>query len=167
MPEVKSPSGYSSLKPVKRRDLKIESLSMNVHQTLLAAGVIFAAVSSGQSATGLDWLDKNTNLTAYADLRLRYEKDWDSQNAAGVPRTDRDRGRVRARAGFNYQFSEQWSGGARIRTGNNRSQQSPHLTFASNDDMRDDLEFVVDRYFAQFKGCNHHRAGWQSLPPRF
>lgn len=90
-------------------------------------------------------------LTFSGDVRLRFEEDWDSQNAAGVPRDDRTRGRIRARASAGYKFSDVWTAGARVRTGNTHSQQSPHLTFASNDGVRDDLEFVADRYFVQYK----------------
>ena len=121
------------------------------HRILFVAGILLAAVTGSQAATGVQWIDKNTNLTFYGDVRLRYEVDWDSQNAAGIPRDDRNRGRIRARAGFNYQLNSDWSLGARLRTGNSRSQQSPHLTFASDDGGRDDLDFVADRYFVQFK----------------
>ncbi len=129
---------------------------MNLQRTSLAAAALLAAASASQATTaglptGLDWIDSNTNLTFYGDLRLRFEADWDSQNAAGVERDDRNRGRLRARAGFNYKVSDAWSFGSRIRTGSSRSQQSPHLTFAANDGLRDDLDFVVDRYFVQFK----------------
>jgi hypothetical protein len=125
---------------------------MNTRHILFAVGVLFCALPNSQAATtGLDWIDKNTNLTFYGDLRLRYEVDWDSQNAAGVERDDRHRGRLRARLGFNYQVADDWSFGARVRTGNSRSQQSPHLTFVADDDLRDDLDFVLDRYFVQFK----------------
>jgi len=129
---------------------------MNLQRTSLAAAALLATASASQAATaglptGLGWIDSNTNLTFYGDLRLRFEADWDSQNAAGVERDDRNRGRLRARAGFNYKVSDAWSFGSRIRTGSSRSQQSPHLTFAANDGLRDDLDFVVDRYFVQFK----------------
>ena len=129
---------------------------MNLQRTSLAAAALLAAASASQAATaglptGLDWIDSNTNLTFYGDLRLRFEADWDSQNAAGVERDDRNRGRLRARAGFNYKVSDAWSFGSRIRTGSSRSQQSPHLTFAADDGLRDDLDFVADRYFVQFK----------------
>ena len=122
----------------------------------LATAAFLATASASQAATaglptGLDWIDSNTNLTFYGDLRLRFEADWDSQNAAGVERDDRNRGRLRARAGFNYKVSDAWSFGSRIRTGSSRSQQSPHLTFTANDGLRDDLDFVADRYFVQFK----------------
>jgi Putative porin len=113
--------------------------------------VVFCSVHLGRAATGLDWIDHNTNLTFYGDLRLRYEVDWDSQTAGGLPRDDRNRGRIRARAGFNYRFGELWSTGARVRTGSGRSQQSPHLTFVTDDGARDGLDFVADRYFVQFQ----------------
>ncbi|HEX2862708.1 MAG TPA: putative porin [Lacunisphaera sp.] len=90
-------------------------------------------------------------LTLSGDIRLRYEWDWDSQNGAGVARADRDRARARARASLGYKFSNAWSFGARARTGNRDSQQSPHLTFHANDDLTDDLEVALDRYFLQYK----------------
>jgi hypothetical protein len=124
---------------------------MNLHCTSLAALLLAAASTAHPATTGLDWIDNNTNLTFYGDLRLRYELDWDSQTAAGVPREDRNRGRLRGRLGFNYQIADAWSAGARVRTGDSRSQQSPHLTFVSDDGMRDELDFVLDRYFVQYK----------------
>lgn len=123
----------------------------NTHPILWAGCFLLVCIPSSQSATGLDWIDQNTNLTFYGDLRLRYEVDWDSQNTAGIARDDRHRGRLRARLGFNYLLADDWSVGARVRTGNSRSQQSPHLTFVSDDGPRDDLDFVADRYFVQFK----------------
>ena len=112
----------------------------------------FTGLASTQAInTGIDWIDANTNLTFYGDIRLRYEVDWDSETAAGVMRDDRHRGRVRARGGFNYKVADDWTVGARVRTGNSRSQQSPHLTFWTDDGPRDDLDFVVDRYFVQYQ----------------
>lgn len=124
-------------------------------RALFAIGLLVAGIVSTQAATGLAWIDANTNLTISADVRLRYEVDWDSQTAAGALRDDRHRGRIRARVGFNYVFADGWSLGSRVRTGDSRSQQSPHLTFVTDDGPRDDVDFVVDRYFVQFK-----RAGW-------
>ncbi|MBC8002559.1 MAG: putative porin [Opitutaceae bacterium] len=126
-------------------------------RVLFMAAVLGVSITS-HAATGVDWIDNNTNLTFYGDIRLRYELDWDSQNASGVMRADRDRGRIRARAGFNYQITDDWSVGARVRTGNSQSQQSPHLTFASTDGVHDDLDFVLDRYFVQFK--HEGFSGW-------
>ncbi len=130
---------------------------------VLAAGCF--APPSSRAATGIEWLDHNTNLTFYGDLRLRYEVDWDSQNAAGVPRDERHRGRLRARLGFNHRLSDDWSTGARVRTGDSRSQQSPHLTFVTDDGDRDDLDFVVDRYFIQFKRAGVSAWGGRNTSP--
>lgn len=119
---------------------------------VIAIGLLISAATRGKAATGITWIDKNTNLTFYGDMRLRYEVDWDSHTAAGALRDDRHRGRIRTRAGLNYRFSDEWSAGARARTGDSRSQQSPHLTFVTDDGPRDELDFVVDRYFVQYKG---------------
>lgn len=138
---------------------------MNLHRRLFATAILLATLSSSQAATGLDWIDHNTNLTFYGDVRLRYEVDWDSQNAAGVPRDDRNRARLRARLGFNYQLAEEWSVDARVRTGNSRSQQSPHLTFAGDDGVRDNLDLVADRYFVQFKQSGFTVWGGRNTTP--
>jgi hypothetical protein len=102
-------------------------------------------------APRIDAAPSTSPLTFSGDIRLRYEWDWDSQNAAGVARSDRDRARARARASLGYQFSSAWSFGARVRTGDRDSQQSPHLTFHANDGITDDFEVSPDRYFLQFK----------------
>jgi hypothetical protein len=139
---------------------------MNLHRSSFAALLLLVTASTSQSATtGLDWIDNNTNLTFYGDLRLRYEADWDSQTTAGAAREDRHRARLRARAGFNYRASDDWSFGARLRTGDSRSQQSPHLTFISDDDMRDDLDFVLDRYFVQYKHGSFTGWGGRNISP--
>lgn len=119
-------------------------LRATLFSTLLATGAT-------QAATGIPWIDSNTNLTVTADIRLRYEVDWDSHNAAGVERDDRHRGRIRARLGAGYALNNEWSIGARVRTGSADSQQSPHLTFVTDDGTTDSLEFVADRYYLQFK----------------
>jgi hypothetical protein len=125
---------------------------MKLRSLLLGAALLAVAATTGQSAsTGLDWIDNNTNLTFHGDLRLRYENDSDSVTAAGVPRADRNRGRIRARLGFDYKLADEWTLGARVRAGSSRSQQSPHLTFTGDDGLRDDLDFVVDRHYLQFK----------------
>jgi len=111
-----------------------------------------AASLGALAAHAQDAAKKSSPLAITGDLRLRYEEDWDSQTAGGVERTDRTRGRMRARVNFAYAFEDKaWTAGTRIRTGSTHSQQSPHLTFASDDGVRDDLEFVFDRYFVQYK----------------
>ena len=128
-----------------------------IHLTVTAGALLTLAMHS-QAATGLACIDNNTNLTFYGDIRVRYELDWDSHTTSGSLRDDRNRGRVRARAGFGYQLADDWSIGARVRTGNTDSQQSPHLTFTSDDGVTDNLNFVLDRYFVQFK--HGGLAGW-------
>ena len=104
-------------------------------------------------------------ITFSGDLRLRYENDWDSRTAAGVPRADRERARVRARLAASVKLSETVSLGARVRTGNPDSQQSTHLSFWSSDDQEDDLEGNFDRYFIQYKeGPVVAWAGRNNLP---
>lgn len=117
----------------------------------VASLLLLSALASARAATGIAFLDKNPDLTISADARVRYESDWDSHTSAGVLRTDRERGRLRARLGAAYKFSPEWSIGARFRTGNHQSQQSPHLTFTANDGPSDDLEGSFDKYFVQYK----------------
>jgi hypothetical protein len=91
------------------------------------------------------------SLTFSGDLRVRYEEDWDSHTASGTRRMDRERARARARLQAAAKLSDEWSFTTRIRTGNRDSQQSPHLTFWSSDDLEDDLEVAFDRYVFAFK----------------
>lgn len=95
--------------------------------------------------------DVTPQLSLHGDVRLRYESDWDSHTPGGARRVDRERGRARVRAGLGYKFSSRWSAGARIRTGDPHSQQSPHLTFTASDGPNDDFNASFDRYFIQFK----------------
>jgi len=135
-------------------------------RALLRMGLwLVAGTTVARPATGLNWIDQNTNLTVAVDLRLRYELDWDSHTATGELRDDRNRGRLRARVGANYRFSDLWSAGARIRTGNSQSQQSPHLTFVADDGSRDGLDFVADRYFVQFKSQGFSGWGGRNTTP--
>jgi hypothetical protein len=101
----------------------------------------------------------------YGDLRVRYEWDWDSQTPGGIPRDDRERARVRARLGFTCNFSAPWSVGARVRTGNKNSQQSPHLTFYASDDATDDFSALADRYFLQYKQDGVTAWGGRNVTP--
>lgn len=123
----------------------------------LAVIVIAIAAPRTEAAPG--------ELSWSGDLRLRYETDWDSQNAAGVKRADRERGRIRLRGSLGYEFDSAWSIGARVRTGSHRSQQSPHLTFAADNGGNDDVDAVADRYFLQYRrDGNAFWVGRNSLP---
>lgn len=90
-------------------------------------------------------------LTFSGDLRLRYENDWDSHTTSGAARIDRQRWRVRARAGLTWKISDELTFGARFRTGSRGSQQSPHLTFTTNDGATDPVQGGLDRYYLQLK----------------
>lgn len=67
-------------------------------------------------------------ITFGADFRFRVEEDWNSRKPDGTYRDDRTRLRYRLRAGFEYQYNEWASFGARIRTGFANKQQDPQLT---------------------------------------
>lgn len=104
------------------------------------------------AATALAYSPKSApELTLYGDFRLRYEKDWDSHTSSGALRANRDRERIRARLGFNYKLGSAWSLGARVRTGDPHSQQSPHLTIHASDGITDDFAVQADKYFVQYK----------------
>lgn len=111
------------------------------------AVLVLAALAPQPSSA----LDLAPGLAVNGDVRVRYESDWDSHTTTGAERLDRDRGRLRLRATATYTLSDAWSLGARVRSGNAQSQQSPHLTFSANDGPNDDLQFSLDRYFLQFK----------------
>ncbi len=124
---------------------------LTLRTTLLGAALCGAASLTTASGLAADAAQPASPLTISGDLRLRYEWDWDSQNGAGVARNDRDRARYRARASIGYKLSSDWTFGARARTGNRDSQQSPHLTFSANDNLTDDFEGALDRYYLQYK----------------
>src|SRR5690606_18434826 len=96
--------------------LRPRCCARNSPAVLVCALLTLLAATSSQA-------QEQSRLSLSGDLRLRFEQDWDSQNPAGGERTDRARGRVRARASAGYQFSDDWSGGLRVRTGSTHSQQ--------------------------------------------
>ena len=87
----------------------------------------------------------------FSDFRLRYENDWDSENASGVPREDRERLRIRARLGAEIEPIPSITLGARLRTGAKDSQQSPHVTIIDfNDNPVGDQDAVFDKWYARY-----------------
>lgn len=119
---------------------------------MVALSLFAAANVTAQAASA------NSPIGWYGDLRLRFEEDWDSRNSSGVPREDRTRGRYRARIGATLTFDENWASGIRFRTGNSRSQQSPHLTFASDPGGSDEFDGIFDKYFVEYKA--NDRSVW-------
>ena len=102
-------------------------------------------------------LYKSDTLKITADFRLRYENDWDSQKSSGADRLDRERIRIRARLGLNYKFNDTFSFGARLRTGANDSQQSPHWTIfdLDSEDYEEGAKDInLDKYYIKGKFGN-------------
>ena len=88
-----------------------------------------------------------------ADLRIRFEADWDSQRANGTLRDDRNRMRVRARIGATYSPITSLTLGFRLRSGSKDSQQSPHITIIDFDDNpKGDKDFLLDKYYLKATG---------------
>ena len=69
-----------------------------------AGGLLsLAALGAGMGPAAAEiYLDKAETIGIYGDFRHRFEADYDSQNAAGLGRNDRDRLRIRARLGVKY-----------------------------------------------------------------
>ena len=98
---------------------------------VLKIAIILAVISmpSVPAEAALTLLgDGDRKLELAGDFRLRLEEDWDSRSGNGTERDDRLRIRARARLRLNAQLNKYWSSVVCIRTGNDDSQQSPHIT---------------------------------------
>ena len=101
--------------------------------------VMTSAVQADQQENDFSWS---------GDFRLRLESDWNSQKSDGSERESRDRARIRLRLNGNYQLSENTSFSARMRTGSNTSQQSPHYTISDfNGNDKGDFDVGLDKWF--------------------
>lgn len=119
--------------------------------TALAVAATCQGGDSDKSVVIDDYAPVANSITPYADFRLRYESDWDSVNSAGIPRTNRDRLRVRGRVGVKFEPTENWLFDVRARTGDPLSQQSPHLTIHDFDGgPNNDFGGFLDKYYAQY-----------------
>jgi len=90
-------------------------------------------------------------LKFQGDFRLRYENDWDSEQANGIPREDRERLRIRTRLGAEIEPLAGVTLAARLRTGPKDGQQSPHVTiidFEYNPTGNQDA--VFDKWFVHY-----------------
>ncbi len=97
-------------------------------------------------------LNKEETVSIYGDTRLRLESDFSGNGATGQNVDDRTRARIRARLGLKYQPLEWLTFDTRIRTGQDDSHQSPHITvydFNSHDSDTFDANF--DRWYVQAK----------------
>lgn len=101
-----------------------------------AAGVVFfitfVIVTSSLPAFSEISLGDDKKLKLFGDIRFRSEMDWDSMQSNGAKRPNRDRLRIRFRMGLTYLYDEHILFGARFRTGNVLSQQSPHTTLGDD-----------------------------------
>ena len=94
----------------------------------------------------------NETFSLYGDFRARLETDWNSIRANGVNRSDRTRARVRGRIGLKITPFDKFTINIRLRTGSNRSQQSPHITVIDFDDNpKGRFNANLDKWFGQFK----------------
>ncbi len=127
---------------------------IGLHALLLILISCIIGISSANAA-----LYETDKFKLTADFRLRLEQDWDSQRSDGTPRSDRLRLRIRARLGADYRASDIFSFGARIRTGSNDSQQSPHITIADfNNNDTGDSDINFDKWFV--KAAQDGFSGW-------
>ena len=120
----------------------------------ILAGLLLPCLSAQAAFTLLD--DGERKLELAGDFRLRLEDDWDSLRGDGTEREDRLRVRARARIRVNAQVNKYWNAVVGVRTGNDNSQQSPHITlydFEGNPTGPTDLNF--DLWYAQFEA-----GGW-------
>lgn len=95
--------------------------------------------------------DPDHGFSFYGDVRGRVEYDWDSARGDGTERDDRGRVRIRARLGFEY-TRDGLEVGARLRTGSEASQQSPHITvydFDGNSTGDADVDF--DKWYVRYR----------------
>ena len=131
-----------------------------------ASILLAAAVALLPAAAARGDLFKLDSFSAFGDFRFRAESDWGSQNAAGEERDDRNRLRVRMRAGFAFEPNENLRAELRLRSGQEASQQSPHITILDFDDNdTGDASFNFDRWYLKGKvGGFEIWAGRNNLP---
>jgi hypothetical protein len=117
--------------------------------TTLVVAVTFGVALPAQAEIKLDEASK---LSLYGDFRGRLEADWDSKRSDGTDRDDRNRLRIRFRAGLEYKANDKISFGFRVRSGSDDSQQSPHITIVDFDDNdTGDANFNFDKWYFEYK----------------
>ena len=132
----------------------------------LLVGLVGFCIGIGISETAGADIVKTDRLTVSGDFRFRLEQDWDSQNSSGVSRDDRLRARIRARLAMNFAVADGVEFGARLRSGSDGSQQSPHITvvdFDGND--TGDADFNFDKWYLRInRGGFWGWAGRNGIP---
>lgn len=92
-----------------------------------------------------------SKISFNGDFRFRIEQDWNSQKSDGSYREDRTRLRYRIRLGLNYQANNWLSFGTRIRTGDSKKQQDPHLTLGEGFKEFSGLPILFEKAYANFE----------------
>jgi len=122
--------------------------------SLVAALTVLVALPQARADIAIDPAGK---LKVFGDFRFRFETDWNSHQANGIERPDRDRARIRARLGLRLQPTEVFALALRVRTGSKDSQQSPHITIADFDgNPTGDDDILFDQWYGELKG----ESGW-------
>ena len=91
-----------------------------------------------------------TKLSFTGDFRFRVEQDWNSRKPDGTYRDDRTRLRYRARFGVSYDYKDWMSIGIRLRTGDPKKQQDPHLTLGDGFKEFSTLPIALEKVYANF-----------------
>lgn len=86
----------------------------------------------------------SSKFVLFGDLRERWQSDVNRRD--GQPA--RNRARTRLRLGFNYNISDDFQFGVRIRTGNPDDPRSPHQSFGN---VYHSWAFALDRAYLKFK----------------
>lgn len=94
------------------------------------------------------------NLKPYGDFRLRQESDFDSTQTDRIQRKDRNRTRIRLRLGLKYEPASYLLFNLRARTGDIKSQQSPHMTIFQRGASDIEGDFFLDKLVAKLSKNN-------------
>ncbi|MBV1923908.1 MAG: putative porin [Flavobacteriaceae bacterium] len=91
-----------------------------------------------------------SKLSFQGDVRFRIEQDWNSRKSNGTYRDHRTRLRLRARLGLTYDYKDWATFGVRLRTGDPKKQQDPHLTLGNTKEFNS-LPIAFEKVYAKFK----------------
>lgn len=109
----------------------IEGREVETIRTLTRTCLIAAVLTACGGPIGV-WAQEEESarrlIEPDGDFRIRLEQDWDSRQGDGTLRDDRLRLRIRLRLGVDLNFSDEWSARVQLRSGQHKSQQSPHIT---------------------------------------